>query len=470
MKFTLALRWILPVMALVVMALRIPIQTPWIDEAAIVTYGASAWGIPSQLSDTKVLYWLGSLFTYLFYEVLPGGMGARWFSWIGAIFLLTMWELWARQNRVQATHRAVLGAALLLLPVVQFEGSNGRLDLWAIGWAFAAFTSYQNLSSPPRIRLLLTGILAGISVAFWFTGLITLLLLPFLALTPDRSQGHFLADRFRELPLLLLGFVVPFSLMGIFRFDYMSESVEALEAMIQSRIQMGTAEISSRTFVREPNLAPTLIPTSLLWLISWGSRCPGRPGNRTPWFMEAGVVVGVFILVVVSHLYHGRLVYWLPIPFAFVALNLSAKPQALRNGLMISIAVLGFGYSMFTSKARAKRAFAPVNPTVQLERRLDAWEVKTGDLIFYCGDYHLTCYFTPAPVQGFDGTFDVHKLQAATHVFIDSMRCFSAPDATELQRLGFEKWEPSSPEDIAALIGQPATIPEVWIRKTIGNR
>lgn len=51
---------------------------------------------------------------------------------------------------------------------------------------------------------MLTGILAGISVAFWFTELITLLLLPFLALTPDRSMGYFLADRFRELPLLLL--------------------------------------------------------------------------------------------------------------------------------------------------------------------------------------------------------------------------------------------------------------------------
>lgn len=356
MKFTPAWRWFLPVMALLVMALRIPIQTPWIDEAAIVTYGVSAWGIPSQLPDTKILYWLGSLFTYLFYEALPGSMGARWFSWLGAIFLLTMWELWARLNRVLATHRAVLAATLLLLPVVQFEGSNGRLDLWAIGWAFAAFTAYQTQSSPPRIRLLLTGFLAGISVAFWFTGLITLLLLPFLALTPDRSQGHFLADRFRELPLLLLGFVLPFLLMGIFRFDYMFESVEVLEAMIAAKIQMGTAEISSGTFVREPILAQTLIPTSLFWLISWGSRCPGKPGNRTQWFMEAGVVAGVLVLVVVSHLYHGRLVYWLPIPFAFLALNLSATPQRIRSGLMISMAVLGFGYSMFTLKARASWA------------------------------------------------------------------------------------------------------------------
>lgn len=80
MKFTRVLRWLLPVMALLVMALRIPIETPWIDEAAIVTYGASAWGIPSQLPDTKVLYWLGSLFTYLFYEALPGSLGAWWFS------------------------------------------------------------------------------------------------------------------------------------------------------------------------------------------------------------------------------------------------------------------------------------------------------------------------------------------------------------------------------------------------------
>lgn len=457
-------------MALLVMALRIPIQTPWIDEAAIVIYGASAWGIPSQLPDTKVLYWLGSLFTYLFYEALPGSMGARWFSWLGAIFLLAMWELWAIQNRVSAAHRAVLAAALLLLPVVQFEGSNGRLDLWAIGWAFAAFTSYQTRSSPPPIRLLLTGILAGISVAFWFTGLITLLLLPFLALTPDRSLGNFLADRFRELPLLLLGFVLPFLVMGIFRFDYMFESFEALEAMIVSRLTTGTAEISSGTLVWHPLLAQALIPTSLLWLISWGSRCPGRSGNRTRWFMEAGVVAGVLFLVVVSHFYHGRLVYWLPIPFAFVALNLSAMPQALRNGLMISLAVLGFGYSMFTSKALAKRAFAPVNATVRMEKRLDAWEVKTGDLIFCCGDYHLAAYFTPAPVQGFDGTFDVRKLPTTTHVFIDTLRCNSAPDTTELQRLGFEKWEPSSPEDTAALKGQPATIPEVWIRKTIGNR
>lgn len=464
------MRWFLPVMALLVMALRIPIQTPWIDEAAIVTYGASAWGIPSQLPDTKILYWLGSLFTYLFYEALPGSMGARWFSWLGAIFLLTMWELWARLNRVLATHRAVLAATLLLLPVVQFEGSNGRLDLWAIGWAFAAFTSYQTLSSPPRIRLLLTGFLAGISVAFWFTGLITLLLLPFLALTPDRSQGHFLADRFRELPLLLLGFVLPFLLMGIFRFDYMFESVEVLEAMIAAKIQMGTAEISSGTFVREPILAQTLIPTSLFWLISWGSRCPGKPGNRTQWFMEAGVVAGVLVLVVVSHLYHGRLVYWLPIPFAFLALNLSATPQRIRSGLMISMAVLGFGYSMFTLKARASRAFAPVNPTVQLERRLDAWEVGAGDLICFCGDYHLAFYYTPALVQGFDGTFETDKLPSATHVFIDTLRCAAAPDASKLQALGFERWAPSSPEEFALLDGFPKTIPEVWIRKSSGNR
>lgn len=54
-------------MALLFMALRIPVKIPWIGEAAIVIYGASAWGIPSQLPDTKVLYGLGSLFTYLFY-------------------------------------------------------------------------------------------------------------------------------------------------------------------------------------------------------------------------------------------------------------------------------------------------------------------------------------------------------------------------------------------------------------------
>lgn len=351
-------------------------------------------------------------------------MGARWFSWLGAIFLLTMWELWARQNRVLATHRAVLAAALLLLPVVQFEGSNGRWDLWAIGWAFAAFTSYQTLSSPPRIRLLLTGVLAGISVAFWFTGLITLLLLPFLALTPDRSLGNFLADRFRELPLLLLGFVLPFLVMGIFRFDYMFESFEALEAMIVSRLTMGTTEISSGTFGWAPSVTQTLIPTSLLWLISWGSRFPGRPGNRTQWFIEAGVVAGVLVLVVASHLYHARLVYWLPIPFAFVALNLSAKPQALRNGLMISIAVLGFGCSMSDLKELATRAFAPVNPTVRMEMRLDAWQVKSGDLIFCCGDYHLACYFTPAPVQGFDATFDVHKLPTTSQ--LPTWQCFTS--------------------------------------------
>lgn len=233
---------------------------------------------------------------------------------------------------------------------------------------------------------------------------------------------------------------------------------------------MGTAEISSGTFVHDPMLAPSMITASLLWLISWGSRRPGRPENRSKWFIEAGVVAGVLVLVVVSHLYHGRLVYWLPIPFAFVALNLSATPQRIRNVLMIGLAVLGLGYSMAKMPARAKRAFDPDNATVRLERRLKAWEVEAGDLIYCCGDFRLGCYFTPAPVQGFDGIFEITKLPSATHVFIDTLRCPAAPDSSTLQSLGFERWTPSSPEELALLDGYPQTIPEVWIRKTFENR
>ena len=462
-------RWVLPTTALLLMAIRIPLQSPWIDEAAIVNCGARVWGIGSPSPNNQILYWLGSLFSFLFYAALPGGMGARWFSWLGAIFLLAMWELWARQNRVLPLHRSTLAAALLFLPVITFEGSNGRLDLWAIGWAFAAFTSYQTRSYPPRIQLLLTGVLAGISVAFWFTGLITLLLLPFLALSNAPSVGRFFKDRLQELPLLLCGFALPFALMAIFRFDHMAESLQNLALMIVSRLEIGTSEISSGRFNLNPSLTQSLIPAAFIWLISWGVRFRGRLGNRFKWLTEAGAVVGVFILVVVSHFYHGRCVYWLPIPFAFVALNFNAMPKAFRNAMIISIAVLGFGYSGYKLPGLAKRALRPVNPTIQLNNRLDAWHVEAGDLIFCCGDYHLRCYFTPAPVEGFNGTFEIAKLPSATHVFIDTPRCPAAPDASKLQALGFERWAPSSPEEFALLDGNPETIPEVWIRKTLGT-
>lgn len=362
------------------MAILTPmLQRAWIDEFWIVNYGKNVFG-ETEIHPRATLTWGGAWLAALFHDALPGILGQRWLSWLSTIGMVVAGAWLGRTLRLHRSATLWFLVLLLLSPEVRFEGYAGRVDNLAMMWVFLALgQTHLTLTSSPRNGWW-AGAFAVIAVWTWITAVMPLMALAGFAIRHDRRvvwSGLWRAAVGGCLAALGIFLLAP---------SYASDGFVVLWEQFNWRWDENRPDSSSGPPQWIRHLKSLVLVAGIVVLGAARGLRMGR--QRTLVLFDVLLVVVGLWLTVRTHLYHGRIVYWV---FLAVAVGLQQWAEPRQAGRKISgTRALQFlaGFALCMGAWQAPAAFFSLRyalrkPPIEqmLETRVNWLRVKPNDRV-----------------------------------------------------------------------------------------